>query len=61
MNEYTLKLDPNDMRILMAALGNLPYAQVAQLIAKVQQQCAPKRADSAPSPSPASDDFHQGA
>lgn len=61
MNEYTLKLDPNDMRILMAALGNLPYAQVAQLIAKVQQQCAPRPSDPEPPPPPPSNDFHQGA
>lgn len=38
MEEITLKLTINDTNSILGALGNLPYIQVMELIAKIQAQ-----------------------
>lgn len=38
MNEYTLKIKAEQIQILSAALGKLPFEIVAPLIADIQNQ-----------------------
>lgn len=38
MNDITLTLTLNEVNLIMSALGNAPYVQVADLIGKVKQQ-----------------------
>lgn len=38
MNDITLTLTLNEVNLIMSALGNAPYVQVAELISKVKQQ-----------------------
>lgn len=37
-SEYTLHLTPADMVVIGAALGKLPYDQVADLVTKIRAQ-----------------------
>lgn len=37
-----LKLDLNEVNGILNALGNMPYVQVKDLIAKIQQQAQPQ-------------------
>ena len=37
-----LKLDLNEVNGILAALGNMPYIQVKDLIAKIQAQAQPQ-------------------
>ena len=37
-----LELDINEVNTVMLALGNMPYVQVEQLIAKIRQQAIPQ-------------------
>ena len=37
-----LKLDLNEVNGILTALGNLPYVQVKDLIAKIQAQAQPQ-------------------
>lgn len=41
MNEFTLILNENDMKILNDALVNMPFKIVAPLINKINEQIAP--------------------
>lgn len=38
MNDITLTLTLNEINLIMSALGNAPYAQVADLVGKVKAQ-----------------------
>ncbi|WP_165500412.1 hypothetical protein [Pedobacter psychroterrae] len=38
MEEITLKLTIIEINTMLGALGNLPYVQVMELIAKIQEQ-----------------------
>ena len=38
MNDITLTLTLNEINLIMSALGNAPYVQVAELVGKVKQQ-----------------------
>jgi len=38
MNDITLTLTLNEVNLIMSALGNAPYVQVAELISKVKAQ-----------------------
>lgn len=40
-----LKLSINEINIIMQALGNAPYAQVAELIKKIHEQVQPQIVD----------------
>lgn len=37
-NEFKIVLELEELNLILAALGERPYAQVYQLIAKIQQQ-----------------------
>lgn len=39
---FELKLSLNELNAVLAALGRMPYEQVASLIANVQQQAQPQ-------------------
>lgn len=39
MNEFTLKVTGQEADLIVHALAQLPFAQVAGLIPKVQEQC----------------------
>ena len=43
-----LELTVNEVNIIMQALGNAPYVQVAELIQKIREQAQPQVAASAP-------------
>ncbi len=38
MNDITLTLTLNEINLIMSALGNAPYVQVAELVGKVKAQ-----------------------
>jgi len=38
MNDIALTLTLNEINLIMSALGNAPYVQVAELVGKVKQQ-----------------------
>jgi hypothetical protein len=37
-----LELDVNEVNAVLASLGQMPYAQVEQLVAKIRQQAIPQ-------------------
>jgi hypothetical protein len=37
-----LELDVNEVNAVMTALGQMPYVQVEQLVAKIRQQAIPQ-------------------
>ena len=37
-----LELDLNEVNAVLVALGQMPYAQVEQLVAKIRQQAIPQ-------------------
>jgi len=41
MNDITLTLTLNEVNLIMSALGNAPYVQVAELVGKVKAQAHP--------------------
>lgn len=41
-NEIELKLTINEVNVVLGALGNMPFAQVATLIEKVKGQAQPQ-------------------
>ena len=40
--EINLKLTAQEANMILGALGNIPYAQVFSLIAKIQEQAKPQ-------------------
>lgn len=47
MNEINLKLTVEEANTVLNALGNMPYGQVFQLIAKIHEQAAEQSGESA--------------
>jgi len=42
MKEVTLKLNIDEINVILASLGNMSYIQVHQLITKIQTQAEPQ-------------------
>lgn len=42
MQNLDLKLTLNEINVIMQALGNAPYATVADLVAKIREQVQPQ-------------------
>lgn len=38
MKEFKLKLDINEVNLIIKALGNLPFNQVSELVGKIHNQ-----------------------
>lgn len=45
MNEYEIKLKPEEISVVGQALAGMPYGQVAALIAKIQTQVIEQEKD----------------
>lgn len=48
MHEFELKLTLQEVNVLLEALGGLPYKQVYQLVAKIQQQAQAQLQEGSP-------------
>ena len=48
MKELKLKLKIEEVNTILAALGNMPYSQVFQLVSNIHQQAAEQTADETP-------------